>query len=361
MTGANSAGGAVSTNASGAATVSYTGSNPGTDTINAYADFNNNAVRDAGEPAASATVTRTGSVSLSLAPAQVNPNTGTTEYISVTVAGSGNVSNVVVRYSIAGANPTSGSVTTDASGHTVLSYTGSQSGIDTVSAFADLDNNGVQNASEPTASVKITWQSPTTPPPSVFQPAQPAAAKSDCTYFPATQHNLCGGFLAYWNKFGGLAVFGMPLTEEFQENGVTVQYFERERFEWHPGVYPSHFDVLLGLLGNEVTQGRGMETPFQTAAPKTATGCTYYAETGHNLCGGFAAYWNKYGGLAVYGFPISEEFQEKNPDTDRSTPSSTFSALASNGIPANGRSAIDVELGRLGAQVLQMKYGVNYY
>src|SRR4029453_1322815 len=52
-----------------------------------------------------------------------------------------------------------------------------------------------------------------------------------------------------------LALFGLPITEPFQEtiNGemLEAQWFERARFEWHPGnVAPSR--VLLGRLGAEV-------------------------------------------------------------------------------------------------------------
>jgi len=79
-----------------------------------------------------------------------------------------------------------------------------------------------------------------------------ASTSSDCVYVQATGHNLCGGFRTYWNQFGGLAVFGMPISEPFQENGVTVQYFERQRFEWHPGAWPERYDVLLGRVGAEV-------------------------------------------------------------------------------------------------------------
>ncbi|HEU4792323.1 MAG TPA: hypothetical protein VFS96_01575, partial [Nitrolancea sp.] len=148
--------------------------------------------------------------------------------------------------------------------------------------------------------------------PGHFGPADPATANPGCTYFPETQHNLCGGFRDYLNKFGGLAVFGLPLTEEFHENGVTIQYFERARFEWHPGSWTERYDVRLGLVGNTVTAGRSGEAPFQ---PTGANGnCTYYSQTHHNLCGGFRDYWNKFGGLAVYGMPISEEFEERNPD-----------------------------------------------
>ncbi len=86
-----------------------------------------------------------------------------------------------------------------------------------------------------------------------FAPAQPGAAES-CVYFPETQHNLCAGFRAYWEAFGGLAVFGYPLSEEFVEDGTVVQYFERARFEWHPGQWPERYDVLLTRLGAEAVE-----------------------------------------------------------------------------------------------------------
>jgi hypothetical protein len=85
-----------------------------------------------------------------------------------------------------------------------------------------------------------------------FQPTQPIAG---CTYFPETGHNLCGGFRAYWERFGGVAIYGFPISEEFQEvnpdTGLvyTVQYFERQRFEWHPGEWPERYDIVLGRLG----------------------------------------------------------------------------------------------------------------
>lgn len=50
---------------------------------------------------------------------------------------------------------------------------------------------------------------------------------------------------------GGLAIFGYPISEEFVEGDLVVQYFERARFEWHPGAWPERYDVLLGRLGVE--------------------------------------------------------------------------------------------------------------
>jgi len=129
-------------------------------------------------------------------------------------------------------------------------------------------------------------------------------------YFPETGHWVGHGFLAYWERFGGLPVFGYPLTEEFREHGVTVQYFERARFEWHPGVWPERYDVLLGLLGRQVTAGREGEAPFRPIQAGNDANCTFYPQTGHRLCFGFRDYWQARGGLAIFGYPISEEFEE---------------------------------------------------
>ena len=41
-------------------------------------------------------------------------------------------------------------------------------------------------------------------------------------------------------------------------NGVTVQWFERERFEWRPGSEPEHYDVLLGRIGSELATLNGV-------------------------------------------------------------------------------------------------------
>ncbi len=77
-------------------------------------------------------------------------------------------------------------------------------------------------------------------------------------YFPETGHWVGHGFLRYWERFGGLAVYGYPLTEEYQdpETGLTMQWFERARFEWHPGEWPERYDVLLGRLGAQLLARR---------------------------------------------------------------------------------------------------------
>ena len=129
------------------------------------------------------------------------------------------------------------------------------------------------------------------------------------------QHSLRGPFLRYWQAHGGLPVFGYPLDEEFQETSATdgktytVQYFQRNRFEYHPEFAGTANEVLLGLLGVEVTKGRGF--PAGAAGPTDATH-QWFPPVQHNLSGGFLQYWQAHGGLAIFGYPISEPFMEAN-------------------------------------------------
>lgn len=143
-------------------------------------------------------------------------------------------------------------------------------------------------------------------------PPPPPPPPPEERYFPETGHWLSHGFLRYWERFGGLAVFGYPITDEYVdgETDLVTQYFERARFEWQPGAWPARYDVLLGLLGREVTIGREGEPPFQPVSARTDANCTFYPQTGHRLCSGFRDYWERNGGLAIFGYPISEEFQE---------------------------------------------------
>jgi hypothetical protein len=90
-------------------------------------------------------------------------------------------------------------------------------------------------------------------------PADPPAQPLEdgfSSYFSETGHNVSKRFLGYWERNGGRAQFGYPLGEEEQEklaNGQTylVQYFERARFEYHPGALPPD-DVELGQLGRRI-------------------------------------------------------------------------------------------------------------
>src|SRR3954469_3569154 len=91
-------------------------------------------------------------------------------------------------------------------------------------------------------------------------PFQAVGDPGDGTYDDATGHTLRDGpapFRSFWQNNGGLEVFGRAKSEQFQEvnqaDGKTywVQYFERQRMEWHPNEPDPQYQILLGLLGHE--------------------------------------------------------------------------------------------------------------
>ena len=173
-------------------------------------------------------------------------------------------------------------------------------------------------------------------------------------YFKETGHNLGGKFLAYWQKYGGLAINGFPISEEFQENGLTVQYFERTRYEYHPENAGTQYEVLLGHLGRQMTAGRDSEAPFQGIPAFTSTASRiYFKETGHSLGSGFLTYWNNNGGLAQFGYPITEEFQEKNPTDGKTYTVQYFERARFEYHPENKGTPYEVLLGHLGWQLVR--------
>ena len=124
-------------------------------------------------------------------------------------------------------------------------------------------------------------------------------------YFPETGHTVFSPFLDYFDVTGGLAAHGYPLTDWFvdPDSGLSIQYFEKSRFELHPGIM-APYPVLLGRLGEELGKGT---PPVATGHGGAITeGCLYFSETGHNLCSGFLEYWLANGDLDRFGYPIGE-------------------------------------------------------
>jgi hypothetical protein len=72
---------------------------------------------------------------------------------------------------------------------------------------------------------------------------------------------------------------------------------------------------LLGLLGNDLTTGRKFD-PAQPPYESTPTRA-YFPETKHTLSAEFLQYWQANGGLAVFGYPLSEPFMEVSKDNGK--------------------------------------------
>lgn len=77
-------------------------------------------------------------------------------------------------------------------------------------------------------------------------------------FFAETRHSLSGVFRERWEQSGGLDLYGLPISEAFQEVSPSdgkpylVQYFERSRFELHPEWSGSFDEVRIARLGTAI-------------------------------------------------------------------------------------------------------------
>jgi hypothetical protein len=190
-------------------------------------------------------------------------------------------------------------------------------------------------------------------------PIPPSAAVSagKYRYFSQTAHFLRGVFLTFWESHGATPVLGLPLTEALDEDGMVVQYLERVRLEWHPDVSDDpRRQVLLTRLGAIMTGARGLLFDRLESGQDTPTS-VFFTQTGHNLSNAFLRYWQTHGGLAVFGYPISEEVAEPSQADGKTYTVQYFERNRFEWHPENP-SAFNVQIGLLGVEYARM-VGLN--
>lgn len=183
--------------------------------------------------------------------------------------------------------------------------------------------------------------------------AAPATAVGDgFTFFPQTGHNIGLQVKRFFDANGGLDIFGLPLTEVFVDaTGLQVQYFERARFELRPTNPPAE-RLNLTRVGALLTEGRS-EPAFTWISASSDPNRHFFPESGHTLGGAFQWYWQSHGALPVFGYPISEEFEEWNPVAGQVYLVQYFERARFEYHPENAGTAYEVQLGMLGRQLLE--------
>ena len=110
-----------------------------------------------------------------------------------------------------------------------------------------------------------------------------------------------GEFLNYFNQHGGLRILGYPITEEFALNGRTVQYFQRAGWNC----------IQKDQRGSGCNWGRWARNWVRRRRPRRRlapilTYQRYYPETGHTVAYAFLNFFDANGGVATFGYPISD-------------------------------------------------------
>ena len=119
-------------------------------------------------------------------------------------------------------------------------------------------------------------------------------------FFSETGHYVKGDFLTFYNRNpNATVIYGYPITEEFtSKDGVTIQYFQRARFEYRAEL-PAGQRVQLTSLGQATFVSTGAVNINSPAA------CQTYSKNSPAVCFAFLEFFEKYGGTAQFGYPLS--------------------------------------------------------
>jgi hypothetical protein len=193
-------------------------------------------------------------------------------------------------------------------------------------------------------------------------------------YFPETGHTISGLFKQYYETHGlelgdrgisareSLALFGYPLSAPFSDlnpdtgEPLITQYFERARMEYHPD-NPNPYKVLLGRLGASSLIAREgvLFRPTGSNVPPTPPTCQNFGETGYDLCPPLRGFWQRNGGLAVYGYPINAARDETSRTDHKTYLTQWFERERLEYHPELRGTPYEVLLGLLGAEELRVR------
>ena len=196
-----------------------------------------------------------------------------------------------------------------------------------------------------------------------------SASKERCfPGVPEITSCISGPIRDFWERNGGLSVFGYPLTGVTTETGQAGAQFQAQLFErFRIELRADSRRPLLSRLGVLVLarQGRDPRTPgvIPAATPLKRAGCIFVAEAKHNICEPFLSAYRRLGvsldtkravsaaeSKALFGLPLTEAAAELTEDGQTRTVQWFERARMERHGAANG--AVTVLLGRVGAQYL---------
>ncbi len=105
-----------------------------------------------------------------------------------------------------------------------------------------------------------------TAPASARRRVSSCTGSSSCRMFPESGHTISGQIRTFWEQKGDLAIFGLPLSEPFKEDGATVQVFERVVLEQR------NQSITVRPLGQKRAEDDGSFTNNQAFWPAPPTG-----------------------------------------------------------------------------------------
>jgi hypothetical protein len=233
--------------------------------------------------------------------------------------------------------------------------------------FRDGWPGGSTTSQAPLLPSRTTSNLPFTKQPPPATPTDPAWRPP--LYFPETGHYAYNVFRDYWLTFGGLEVFGYPVTEQRLEGDYWVQYFERARFEYHPEYAKTtpnwdslsvqdklKLQIQLTRLGADLVSQRTGGKGYTPTDPASVPGdATYFPETQQAISGAIGQYWQSHNGLINFGYPLSPPMQEVSATDGKTYTVQYFERTRLELHPENAGTPYEVLLGLMGKELLASK------
>lgn len=290
-----------------------------------------------GGPGPPATVTVT--------PATATNQVGHEHCVTATVDDSAGtpVPGVTVVFSVAGVNTASGTGTspTDANGQTTFCYTGTVTGDDVITAYADTSNDGVQDPDEPSGTAAKTW---TAGPPATLT-LNPHTATNTVDAEHCVTATVVDG---YGNPTPGITV-RFTVTGAVDTSGPRTTDATGQGTFCYTGPALPGSDVITAYAdtSNNSVQDAGEPSDRATKAwvlPQSTPGCM--VTDGGRITAGNAdkATFGSVAMVSATGTPSgAQEYQDHGPATDRDVHSTAVLAVVCRGNKASvfGTATID--------------------
>ncbi len=150
-----------------------------------------------------------------------------------------------------------------------------------------------------------------------------SASAGNNQYFPEMKQVSSNAFYDFWLAHGQTEILGLPLSPVVLVSGVgVIQFYERAIMEWHPENTRENRVLLMRLgsinLDSEKPSGDTSTLQLRTTPPRhcdTSSNCETFSATSHTLLSVFRDYWYSHGGLATFGYPLTEELQVYHQDS----------------------------------------------
>ncbi len=123
-----------------------------------------------------------------------------------------------------------------------------------------------------------------------FANIAPFTSEETVRYFPETGHSVRFGFLDFFLATGGLQLLGYPISEEIDDAGTTIQYFQRGAVRYRPGTFPATGAEPLGRTFYERANSP-LQASITTAVPEGVTPAGGSVAVGVTLTNQGSAVW----------------------------------------------------------------------